>query len=159
MMIEFCGNCKVGAETKDIYPGTCPYYKKASGRHCANHRPLPYRPNDGRMVYIASAMRGDIEGNLKKAAAYCQAAAESGVIPIAPHLYFSSYLDDRIPEERAAGMEMGLQILKRCDELWVFGTPTEGMRGEIKLAKSLNIPILYIPEETINKILERRCIA
>ena len=86
MMIEFCGNCKLGEETKDIYPGTCPYYKKAPGKHCANHRPLPYRPNDGRMVYIASAMRGDIEGNLKKAAAYCQAAAESGAIPIAPHL-------------------------------------------------------------------------
>lgn len=159
MMIEFCGNCMTGAETQDLYPGACPYYKKAPGKHCANHSPLPYKPNDGRMVYIASAMRGDIEWNLKKAAAYCQAAAESGVIPIAPHLYFSSYLDDRIPEERAAGMEMGLQILKRCDELWVFGTPTEGMRGEIKLAKSLNIPIHYISEETINKILERRCIA
>jgi len=56
-------------------------------------------------------------------------------------------------------MEMGLQILKRCDELWVFGPPTEGMKAEIKLAQALNIPILFIPEETINKILERRCIA
>ena len=33
MMIEFCGNCKLGEET-NIYPGTCPYLKKASGRHC-----------------------------------------------------------------------------------------------------------------------------
>ena len=103
-------------------------------------------------------MRGDIEGNLKSCS-ILPGSYRTGVIPIAPHLYFSSYLDDRIPEERAAGMEMGLQILKRCDELWVFGTPTEGMKAEIKLAKNLNIPILYIPEETINKILERRCIA
>lgn len=155
-MIEYCGNCKVGAETHEFYPGTCPYYKKISGKHCANHVLLPYKPNDGRMVYIASAMRGDIEGNLRKAAAYCHAAAEAGAVPIAPHLYFSAYLDDRVPEERAAGMEMGLHILGRCDELWVFGTPTEGMKAEIKLANNLKMPIHYIPEETIKKILGRR---
>lgn len=74
---------------------------------------------------------------------------------LAPHLYFSSYLDDLVPAERTAGMQMGLQILKRCDEIWVFGTPTEGMRGEIKLAKSLKIPIIHIPQHTINQILER----
>lgn len=154
-MIEYCGNCNIGAETQELFPGTCPYYKKTSGKHCANHVPTPYKPNEGRMVYIASAMRGDIEGNLKKAAAYCHAAAESGAVPIAPHLYFSAYLDDRIPEERTAGMQMGLHILRRCDELWVFGTPTEGMKEEIKLAKSLHIPILYISDEIINRILER----
>jgi hypothetical protein len=53
-------------------------------------------------------------------------------------------------------MEMGLHILKRCDELWVFGTPTEGMKEEIKLAKSEAYPNSYIPEETIKKILGRR---
>ncbi len=155
-MIEYCGNCKVGAETHEFYPGACPYYRKAPDKHCANHVLLPYKPNDGRMVYIASAMRGDIEGNLRKAAAYCHAAAEAGAVPIAPHLYFSAYLDDRVPEERAEGMEMGLHILKRCDELWVFGAPTEGMRAEIRLAESAKMPILYIPEETIKKILGRR---
>jgi hypothetical protein len=107
------------------------------------------------MVYIASPMRGDIEGNLRKAAAYCRAAAEAGVIPIAPHLYFSAYLDDRNQDERAAGMSMGLQLLRKCDELWVFGTPSEGMRAEIKLAERLKKPVLYIPEETIKQILER----
>lgn len=158
-MIKYCGNCKIGAETHEFYPGTCPYYRKAPDKHCANHVLLPYKPNDGRMVYVASAMRGDIEGNLKKAAAYCHAAAEAGAVPIAPQLYFSAYLDDRVPEERAEGMEMGLHILKRCDELWVFGSPTEGMRAEIRLAESAKMPILYIPEETINKILERRLTA
>lgn len=155
-MIEYCGNCYTGAETKDEYPGMCPYYQRTPGKHCANHRHLPYKPKERRMVYIASAMRGDIEGNLKKAAAYCHAAVESGAVPIAPHLYFSAYLDDRIPEERVIGMEMGLDILRKCDELWVFGEPTEGMRGEIELAKRLKITTLYIPQQTINAILERR---
>lgn len=155
-MIEYCGNCYTGAETKDEYPGSCPFYRKTSDKHCANHVLLPYKTDESRMVYIASPMRGDIDGNLKKAAAYCRAATEAGVIPIAPHLYFSSYLDDRIPEDRTAGMQMGLDILRRCDELWVFGEPTEGMRGEVKLAKSLKIPIVHIPQHTINQILERR---
>ena len=145
--VEFCGNCKVGAETHETYPGTCPFYKKATDRHCANHKLLPYRPDDGRMVYIASAMRGDIEGNLKKASAYCQAAAEAGAVPVAPHLYFSSFLDDRVPKERIAGMEMGIHLLKRCDELWVFGTPTEGMQKEIEVAKNMNMPILYMAQK------------
>lgn len=154
-MIEYCGNCRVGAETKDEYPGTCPFYRKTSDKHCANHVLLRYKTEECRMIYIASPMRGDIEGNLKKAAAYCHAATEAGVIPIAPHLYFSSYLDDLVPAERTAGMQMGLQILKRCDELWVFGEPTEGMRGEIELAKRLKIPIIHMPQHTINQILER----
>lgn len=151
-MIEFCGNCQTGADTHEEYPGACPFYKKAPDEHCANHEPLRYKPADGRMVYIASPLRGDIEGNLRKAAAYCRAATEAGVIPIAPHLYFSAFLDDRKPDERAEGMAMGLHALRRCDELWVFGEPSEGMRAEIKLAKSLNIPILYIPEETTRQI-------
>ncbi len=154
-MIKFCGTCQTGAETYEEYPCSCPYYRKASGKHCANHTPLPYKPDDGRIVYIASPMRGDIEGNLRKAAAYCHAAAEAGVVPIAPHLYFSAYLDDRNPDERTAGMSMGLHLLRKCDELWVFGTPSEGMRAEIKLAERLKKPVLYIPEETIKQILER----
>ena len=50
-------------------------------------------------------------------------------------------------------MKMGLHILRMCDELWVFGCPSEGMRAEIELANSLKKPVLYIPEETIDEIL------
>lgn len=153
-MIEFCGNCKVGAETLEIYPAACPYYKKSINRHCENHKRLANNYKDGRVVYIASPLRGDIEGNLKKATAYCAAAAEAGAAPIAPHLYFSSFLDDRIKEERIQGMEMGLALLDKCDELWVFGKPSKGMQGEIKRAERLKIPIKYINQETINKILK-----
>jgi hypothetical protein len=99
---------------------------------------------EGRMIYIASALKGDIEGNLLKAVKYCRAVAQTGAVPIAPHLYFATILDDRIREERAIGILMGLHILGRCDELWVFGEPTEGMQGEIYQAMNLGIPILYV---------------
>lgn len=152
-MIEFCGNCQTGADTKDQHPGTCPFYQKARGKHCASHMQMKHRPTDGRMVYIASPLRGDIENNLRKASAYCRAAMEAGAVPIAPHLYFASYLDDTKPSERRTGMEMGLHMLRRCDELWVFGAPSEGMQREIEFANAIEIPVLYIPEATINEIL------
>lgn len=34
---------------------------------------------------------------------------------------FTQYLDDNKPEERKKGMQMGLDLLDHCDELWVFG--------------------------------------
>lgn len=87
----------------------------------------------------------DIEKNIEKAQRYCREAVElwDDVIPIAPHVYFTQFLDDTKPEERAAGMDMGLSLLAMCDELWVYGieNPSEGMRSEIEYAKQHQIPI------------------
>ncbi len=60
---------------------------------------------------------------------------------------FTGFLDDAIPEERSLGLSMGLELLKRCDEVWVFGNKiTEGMESEIKAALELNILIQYFDE-------------
>ena len=92
-----------------------------------------------KLVYICSPCRGDLEKNIEKAQHYCREAVElwDDVIPIAPHVYFTQFLDDTKPEERTAGMDMGLSLLAMCDELWVYGieNPSEGMRNEIKYAK------------------------
>lgn len=65
-------------------------------------------------------------------------------MPLAPHTIFTQYLDDNDEEERATGRYLGLELLKRCDELWCFGDKiTEGMKAEIKLAKELQIPVVY----------------
>ena len=98
-----------------------------------------------KLVYICSPCRGDIEKNIEKAQRYCREAVElwDDVIPIAPHVYFTQFLDDTKQEERAAGMDMGLSLLAMCDELWVYGieNPSEGMRSEIEYAKQHQIPI------------------
>lgn len=49
-----------------------------------------------RLVYICSPCRGDIEKNIEKAQRYCREAVElwDDVIPIAPHVYFTQFLDD-----------------------------------------------------------------
>lgn len=97
-----------------------------------------------RLIYICSPLRGDIEGNIRKAEKYCRLAVKKypDVLPIAPHIYCTRFLDDTIPEEREAGLRMGLQLLDKCCELWYFGNPSEGMKGEIRYAKEHGIPAL-----------------
>lgn len=99
-------------------------------------------------VYVCSPLRGDIQGNMKKAASYCRFAVENGVFPIAPHIYCTQFLDDNIPQEREVGLKMGLELLEDCEELWYFGSPSEGMKGEIAKAKSMEIPVIDKTEES-----------
>lgn len=98
-----------------------------------------------KLVYICSPCRGDIEKNIIKAQGYCREAVEffPDVIPIAPHVYFTQFLDELNPDERALGMDMGITLLDICDELWVYGieNPSEGMSREIEYAREHEIPI------------------
>lgn len=94
-------------------------------------------------VYICSPCRGDYEKNIQKAQGYCREVVHMGVIPIAPHVYLTQFLNDTIPEERSIGLNIGLELLKECNEVWVYGiqNPSEGMKAEIELAKELGIPV------------------
>lgn len=98
-----------------------------------------------KLIYICSACRGDYENNLQNARIYCRAIMKRfpDVVPIAPHLLFTQFLDDSDPAERAHGLEAGIALLDMCDEMWVFGLdhPTEGMSAEIEYAKEYGIPI------------------
>lgn len=96
-----------------------------------------------KLVYICSPCRGDYEKNITKAQEYCREAIGMGVIPIAPHVYFTQFLSDLYPEERKLGMTAGLELLKLCTEVWVYGMahPSEGMAAEISMAKRLGIPV------------------
>ncbi|KLU66731.1 hypothetical protein DEAC_c13990 [Desulfosporosinus acididurans] len=100
------------------------------------------------LVYICSPLRGDIERNIIKAQGYCRDAINYNVVPIAPHVYFTQFLNDLIPKEREIGMELGIELLKKCDEVWVFGlqNPSEGMKAEIELANELGIPVRDIAD-------------
>ena len=85
-----------------------------------------------------------MEANRRKANEYCAHAAKMGVIPLAPHTIFTQYLDDTLPDQRQQGLEMGLELLRHCDELWVCGDViSEGMRGEIAFAARYNILTRY----------------
>lgn len=69
------------------------------------------------------------------------------VLPIVPHLMYLGSLNDKEPVERDIGMGLGVQLLRMCDELWVFGQViSEGMLSEIVIARQMNIPIRYVKE-------------
>ena len=152
--IEFCGNCGIGALNHRTAPGACDYFAPGTKRRC-NSWTAARITNRERAVYICSPLRGDIEGNLRRAAAYSRAAVESGAVPMTPHLFYASFLDDTKKADRIVGMAMGIEMLKRCDELWVFGKPTEGMAAEITEAERLQIPIINVPEDTVRELNER----
>mgnify|MGYP000458930552 FL=1 len=64
-------------------------------------------------------------------------AMNQGVTPIASHLLYPQMLDDGVPEERKLGTDMGLRILKVCEEVWVCGSElSSGMEQEIRAASS-----------------------
>ena len=96
------------------------------------------------MVYICSPLRGDVETNIQRANRYCLFASTQAVLPLAPHTIFTQWLDDNDPQERQRGIYLGLELLRRCDELWVFGSRiSTGMAEEIKLATKLGKKISY----------------
>ncbi|WP_244912640.1 DUF4406 domain-containing protein [Streptococcus acidominimus] len=79
-----------------------------------------------------------MEENQKKARSYSRQAIHKGCVPIAPHLLLTQFLDDHNPDERIVGLTMGQELLKRCDEIWVFGPKiSDGMKFEIDTAKRL----------------------
>lgn len=99
-----------------------------------------------RLVYICSPLRGDYERNVENAQSFCRLVMKYGpdnVIPLAPHLYFTRFLDDTVKEERELGMAAGIALLDKCEELWAFGleNPSEGMMREIEHAKERGIPV------------------
>lgn len=90
-----------------------------------------------KLVYIASPYSGDVERNVAFAKAACRYAMNQGVTPIASHLLYPQMLDDGVPEERKLGTDMGLRILKVCEEVWVCGSElSSGMEQEIRAASS-----------------------
>ena len=98
-----------------------------------------YRP----LVYLASPFAGDTERNIERARGYCRFAVSKGCIPIVPHLHYPQFMDEDDREQRELGMFFALVLLDKCDELWVFGKPSEGMSREIAKAKKRGIPIKY----------------
>jgi hypothetical protein len=109
-------------------------------------------------IYVCSALRGDVEENIRKARCYCEyVVKEFGNIPVAPHIYFTQFLDDNIAEDREFGISAGLFLLSECDELWYFGdTISRGMTDEIKTAMNQGIPVKYIPTHHYDEYMTER---
>ena len=98
------------------------------------------------VVYICSPYAGDIEGNTYRAQVYSRFAVTKHAVPIAPHLLFPQFMND--DTERELALFMGIILLTKCKEMWVFGTTvSDGMLREIEKAKQMGKIIRYFNEE------------
>ena len=99
------------------------------------------------IVYICSPYAGDVEKNGEAAQRYSRFAVDKGYIPIAPHLLFPQFLNDRNPKERQLGLFFGNALMSKCSEVWVFGSLiSAGMEAEIKRARWKNYRLRYFTE-------------
>ena len=96
-------------------------------------------------VYICSpyASQGDRKQNVANATEYCRMAILGGYLPIAPHVFYTQMLNDDIEQERAAGLALGIELLKGCDEIWIFGSVKGGMIAEVEKAHELGMKVVF----------------
>ena len=100
------------------------------------------------VVYICSPYSGDTERNVENARRYSRFAVDRHYLPITPHIYFTQFMDDNVPEERNTAIFMNWVLMSKCVELWVFGeTISSGMKAEIERAKRKKMKIRYFTEE------------
>lgn len=103
-----------------------------------------YRP----LVYICSPYAGDVERNVNMARVYSRFAVRNTLHPVAPHLLYPQFMDDSIQVERELALFMGMVLLTKCEQVWVFGgIISAGMRAEIEKAEKKSIPVRYFTEE------------
>ena len=116
-------------------------------------------------IYVCSPLRpistdlemakAELNRNMERAENTCRWLSQNGFMPLAPHLYFTRFLDDGDARERTLGIDLGMKWLEQADELWCVGDRiSEGMQAEIDLATRLGIPVYYVAEPQAGIIQE-----
>jgi hypothetical protein len=66
---------------------------------------------------------------------------EQGCVPLNPFMVFDYFLNDGI--DRDVVREANNNLVKRSDEIWVFGPVSDGALAEIRLAKRAGKKVRY----------------
>lgn len=80
---------------------------------------------------------------------------EQDCVPLNPFMLFQYFMLDTI--DRDIIRNANNNLVKKADELWVFGPVSDGVLIEIKLAKQMNKPVKYfkiINSKEIREILK-----
>ncbi|MDO5329036.1 MAG: DUF4406 domain-containing protein [Coriobacteriia bacterium] len=101
-----------------------------------------------KLAYVCAPLRPDKEHAIDQHIAFCydyaKKIANKGYVPIVPHFMFP-FLDDRIKAQRDWALEADLEILKRCDILFVCtNKQSEGMNKEIEFAIENGIEVSHV---------------
>ena len=91
------------------------------------------------LLFIISPFKG-VEEAHKKVHAICREVIMGGFVPIAPHGYFTLFLDDDDPNERLRGISAGHVLMTKCDRARIYGEYiSEGMKKDIDACVELGI--------------------
>ena len=99
--------------------------------------------------YICSPYRGNVFKRIRNrryARYLTKKAIRMGYAPITPHLYIAQVLNDKIPEERKQGLEVGLKLLRPCKYILIgkkYGI-SGGMKAEIEKAATAGKKIIML---------------
>lgn len=77
---------------------------------------------------------------------------EKGCVPLNPFMVFDYFLLDSV--DRDLVREGNNNLVKRCDEVWVFGSISNGVLAEIQIANELNKKVRYFEIKKPHKIAE-----
>ena len=67
-------------------------------------------------------------------------------------MVFDYFLLDAI--NRDAVREANNNLVKRCDEVWVFGAVSNGVLAEVHIARQMKKPVRYFSVDTSQTIIE-----
>lgn len=110
-----------------------------------------------RIAYIAHPIAGNVAENLKslRRVIYNINTYEKDTVPFCPYYADVVTLDDRDPLQRSIGIANNHTLLTRpgvVDELRLYGeTISEGMKEEILIAHTMNIPVLCSSQKLYNE--------
>ena len=77
---------------------------------------------------------------------------EKGAVPLNPFMVFDYFLLDAVDKDLVR--EGNNNLVKRCDEVWVFGPISNGVLAEIQIANKQRKPVRYFAIKKPHKIVE-----
>ena len=89
-----------------------------------------------RLIYVAMSNRNFYWRNHIQ-----KFVLDSGMVPVSPFMLFDYYLLHTVP--KTVVREAMNNLLARCDECWVFGAISLGVKVQVGIAKRLNKPVRY----------------
>ena len=106
-----------------------------------------------RLIYLAGAYRENEANELFYNIAHGRirqvdfSKKFKNLVPVLPHVMFLDIASSR-PESYF--LEATLEVMMRCDAVWVFDPNwkySKGTVNEVDIAKSLNIPVYFLLED------------
>lgn len=115
----------------------------------------------GGLVHLERCRTEALNKNVAFAEDVSRDIALAGGAPVAPHLLFPRFLDDRDAGERRVGMRSGRRVLMIADEAWSVlpdwrTIESPGMIDEVAGANEFGVPVYHAqPGPALDELIRR----